>query len=135
MGIEPGKHFYHSQANPKCDSPAKTPHVPNVIASGAIMDSIARPPRNHWRFSARSERVVVQFENKITARLNKRQLCYASSTAFQTAGVLLSLTRNPPRLNWPLWIRRSSSIPAMTVFAVLNHLKPSIGARRSFTPR
>jgi hypothetical protein len=43
--------------------------------------------------------VVVQFKNEIAARLNKRQLCYAASTAFQTAGVLLSLRRNPPRLN------------------------------------
>ena len=60
---------------------------------------------------------------------------YAASTAFQIAGVLLSLRRNPRRSNWPLWMRRSSSIPAMVIAAVLNHLKPNIGPMRSFTPR
>ena len=60
---------------------------------------------------------------------------YAASTALQTAGVLLSLMRNPRRSNWPLWMRRSSSMPAMVIAAVLNHLKPSIGPMRSFTPR
>src|ERR1700676_1330180 len=37
----------------------------------------------------------------------KNRFYYDTSTAFQTAGVLLSLRRNPPRLNWHLWIRRS----------------------------
>src|SRR3981189_865181 len=60
---------------------------------------------------------------------------YAANTVFQTAGVLLSLRRNPPRLNWPLWSRGSSSRPAITIAAVVNHLKPSIGPMRSFTPR
>jgi hypothetical protein len=59
----------------------------------------------------------------------------ADSTAFQTAAVLLSLRRSLPRLNCPLWIRRSSSMPAIVTAAVLNHLNPSIGPMRSLTPR
>ena len=64
-----------------------------------------------------------------------RLFYYAANTAFQTAGVLLSLRRNLPRLNWPLLIRRTNSMPAITIDAVVNHLKPSIGPMRSFTPR
>jgi hypothetical protein len=59
----------------------------------------------------------------------------ADRTAFQTAAVLLSLRRSLPRLNCPLWIRRSSSMPAIVTAAVLNHLNPSIGPMRSLTPR
>jgi hypothetical protein len=59
----------------------------------------------------------------------------AASTAFQIAGAVLSLRRSLPRLNCPLWIRRSSSMPATVTAAVLIHLKPSIGAMRNFTPR
>ena len=78
--------------------------------------------------------VVVQFETA-PSKARHWPFYYAASTAFQTAGVLLSLRRNPPRSNWPLWIRRSSSMPAITIAAVVNHLKPSIGPMRSFTPR
>jgi hypothetical protein len=60
---------------------------------------------------------------------------YAANAAFHTAGAVLSLRRNARRSNWPLWIRRSSSTPAMVIAAVLNHLNPSIGPMRSFTPR
>jgi hypothetical protein len=51
----------------------------------------------------------------------------AASTAYHTAVILLSLRRNLSRLNCPLWIRRSSSMPAIVAAAVLNHLNPSIG--------
>ena len=59
----------------------------------------------------------------------------AARTAFQIAGAVLSLRPSLPRLNCPLWTRRSSSMPAIVIAAVLNHLKPSIGPMRSFTPR
>ena len=59
----------------------------------------------------------------------------AASTAFQTAGVLLSLRRSLPRLNCPFRIRRSNSMPAIVSTAVLNCVKPSIGPMRSLTPR
>jgi hypothetical protein len=52
-------------------------------------------------------------------------ICYAANAAFHMADAVLSLRRNERRSNWPLWIRRSSSTPAMVIAAVLNHLNPS----------
>ena len=59
----------------------------------------------------------------------------AASTAFQMSGALRSLRNSLSRLNCSLWIRRNSSMPAIMMAAVLNHLNPSIGWMRSFTPR
>jgi hypothetical protein len=59
----------------------------------------------------------------------------APSTAFQTAGALRSVRHSLSSVNCPLWIRRNSSMPAMVIAGVLNHLNPSIGSMRSFTPR
>src|SRR5271165_3513636 len=75
--------------------------------------------------------------NKVQANADLRQGSFyaAASTAFQTAGVLPSLRRSLPRLNCPLWIRRSSLTPAIVSVAVQNCLKPSIGPMRSLTPR
>lgn len=50
------------------------------------------------------------------------------------ADALLSLKRSLPRLNCPLWIRRSRSMAAIVTTVVLNRSKPSIGAMRNFTP-
>jgi hypothetical protein len=47
------------------------------------------------------------------AALQKRIFHYAINTAFQTSLGRLFQTRGSPGLNWPLWIRRSSSIPAI----------------------
>ena len=79
--------------------------------------------------------VLVQFMLRWSQISAECSFYYAANTAFQTAGVLLSLRHSPPRLNWPLWIRRSSSMPEIVIAAVLNRLKPSIGPSRSFTPR
>jgi hypothetical protein len=43
-----------------------------------------------------------QFKLGLSQVLQKGPFYYATSTAFQTTGVLPSLRRNPPRLNWPL---------------------------------
>jgi len=51
------------------------------------------------------------------------------------AGALLPLRRSRRRLNCPLWIRCSSSIPEIVIAAVSNRLNPSIGSMRNFTPR
>ena len=83
-------------------------------------------------------RVLVQIDRKtrLANMAVRRCLLYrAASTAFQTAGALRSLTHSLPMLNCPLWIRRNSSMPAIVIAAVLNHLNPSIGSMRSFTPR
>jgi hypothetical protein len=41
MGIEPGKHFYHGQANPKCDSPGVIGLlVVTTVVFSLAMDSI-----------------------------------------------------------------------------------------------
>ncbi len=82
--------------------------------------------------------VLVQIDRKtrLANMAVRRCLLYrAASTAFQTAGALRSLTHSLPMLNCPLWIRRNSSMPAIVIAAVLNHLNPSIGSMRSFTPR
>src|SRR5271166_2590401 len=111
----------------------------------------ARPAGSSWRVD---ETVLVQIKskptptfdrahftgsgaNKVQANADLRQGSFyaAASTAFQTAGVLPPLRRSLPRLNCPLWIRRSSSTPAIVIVAVLNCLKPSIGPMRSLTPR
>jgi hypothetical protein len=82
--------------------------------------------------------VLVQIDRK-TRLANiavRRCLRYrAASTAFQTAGALRSLTHSLPMLNCPLWIRRNSSMLAIVIAAVLDHLNPSIGSMRSFTLR
>jgi hypothetical protein len=83
-------------------------------------------------------RVLVQIDRKTrlaNMAVRRRLLYRAASTAFQTAGALRSLTHSLPMLNCPLWIRRKSSMPAIVIAAVLNHLNPSIGSMRSFTPR
>jgi hypothetical protein len=69
------------------------------------------------------------------AGVRRRLFYYAASTAFQMAGAPLPLRRSLRRLNCPFRIRRSSSIPAIVTAAVLNHLNPSIGPMRDFTPR
>src|SRR5271166_4164844 len=60
--------------------------------------------------------------NKVQANADLRQGSFyaAASTAFQTAGVLPPLRRSLPRLNCRLWIRRSSSTPAIVIVAVMN---------------
>ena len=84
-----------------------------------------------WRLP---NQVLVHFELECSTTFKGTYFYYAANTAFQTAcvGVILSLRRNRPRLSCPLWIRRSSSIPAITIAAVVHHLKPSIGPMRSF---
>ena len=82
--------------------------------------------------------VLVQIDRKtrLANMAVRRYLLYrAANITFQTAGALRSLTHSPPMLNCPLWIRRDSSMPAIVIAAVLNHLNPSIGSMRSFTPR
>ena len=69
-----------------------------------------------------------------TAALEPKSFHYAASTAIQTAGMALSFRRNGRRLNWPLWIRRNNSTPAMVISAVLNPSQPSIGNNRDFMP-
>jgi len=84
------------------------------------------------------ERVLVQidWQTRLADMAVRRCRLYgAASTAFQTAGALRSLRNSLSRLNCPLWIRRNSSMPAIVIAAVLNHLNPSIGSMRSFTPR
>jgi hypothetical protein len=49
----------------------------------------------------RREKVLVHLSYR-SARAQRCLFYYAANTAFQTAGVLLSLRRIPPRLNWPL---------------------------------
>ena len=60
---------------------------------------------------------------RIDTGLRQGPLNRADSTALQPSAVRLSLRRSQPRLNCPLWTRRSSSIPAIVTAAVLNHLK------------
>ena len=80
--------------------------------------------------------VQIDWKTRLADMAVRRCLLYrAASTAFQTAGALRSLRHSLPRLNCPLWIRRNSSMPAIAIAAVLNHLNPSIGSMRSFTPR
>ena len=59
----------------------------------------------------------------------------APITAFQTAGAVRPCAPSRPSRNCPLRMRCISSIPAIVAAAVLNHLNPSIGPMRSFTPR
>jgi hypothetical protein len=79
--------------------------------------------------------VLVQFELEPPQAPGGSGIGYAAKAAFHTSDAVLSLRRNARRSNWPLWIRRSSSTPAIVIAAVLNHLNPSIGPMRSFTPR
>jgi len=60
---------------------------------------------------------------------------YAASTASQILGREWFLRRRRPRANWPLRIRRSSSMPAMVVAAQSKFLKPSIGPVLDLIPR
>jgi hypothetical protein len=65
----------------------------------------------------------------------KRSFYYAANTASHSAGAFAPSMHSLPRLTWPLWIRRSNSIPAMVIAVVLNRLRPCNGPSRSSTPR
>ncbi len=60
---------------------------------------------------------------------------YAASTACQIAGTAWSLTRRRPKANCHLWMRWSSSMPAIVVEADAKFLKPSIGLILDLMPR
>jgi hypothetical protein len=85
------------------------------------------------RLVALLQAVLAQLAFEATTGLQVGLFYAAASIAFQTAGVLLSLRCNLPRVKCPLRIRRSSSMPAIVAAAVLHRLKPSIGPIRSFT--
>ena len=80
--------------------------------------------------------VQIDWQTRLVVMAVRRCRIYsAASTAFQMAGALRSLRHGLSRLNCPLWMPRNSSMPAIVIAPVLNHLNLSIGSMRSFTPR
>jgi hypothetical protein len=60
---------------------------------------------------------------------------YAASTAIQIAGAAWPLNRSRSNVTCPLWIRRSSSMPAIVMAADSKFLKPGIGLVLDLIPR
>jgi hypothetical protein len=58
-----------------------------------------QPARNSDRLRATA---LVQIQSQSAAGPRQELFYYDANTAVQTADVLLSLTRKPLRLNWPL---------------------------------
>jgi hypothetical protein len=86
--------------------------APSTEHARPIFDRI-RAVMHHFRGGSGAN--SLKNDNLPRERRTLPPLHYADRTAFQTAGVRLSLRRNLPRLNCPLPIRRSSSIPVMTI--------------------
>jgi hypothetical protein len=106
--------------------------VGNAGWCGHVSDLLAR----HIAPLALMVLLQIDWQTRLADMAVRRCRLYgAASTAFQTAGALRSLRNSLSRLNCLLWIRRNSSMPAIVIAAVLNHLNPSIGSMRSFTPR
>ena len=62
---------------------------------------------------------VVQFTLSRVDGSPQLAFYYVANAAFQTAGTSLASRRNLPRLNWPCWMRRDNSMPAMVIAAVV----------------
>ena len=97
--------------------------------------TLTEPLDMHDLVKRGARKALVQFNRNKAGAAPQLAVYYAANAAFQTAVTLLASRDRLPRLNWPFWIRRDNSMPAMVIAAVRIRLKPSIGPIRSFTPR